>query len=422
MELTRTHVIVILLVTILVVTSLGVAEFLNRANDQAGYKAQAEKIYSDTVSQVERIRNVTLPRVPLVVVNKAWAMKTWGTDAAAPDLQNINRTERIYKGLFLMPENSSLYQATVNWAGDFVAVTWESKIYVIQENFDPWNMPDAEATFVHELTHIMQGQMAFQPPDPPTFDGDRAHTALIEGDATYMQNLFVNQSTASPSAAPQASAGSAFGPAGWVLLGEPLVPGLCGEIPKSVSNFDYFPYSYGPDFIGAAYSKGGWAAVNALYRNQPNTTAQVLDQQKYFAGQDAQEVTAPTLTESGWKQIRNDRYGQYFIQVMLADWLPSDQAQKTASAWAGDNFSYYERGADYLFTWNISWSSPQNASQFRSAFQNMANAAGATNETANSWQSSGRYLKIEWNPGSNSTLIVCSNNETAFQQTFSDQD
>ncbi len=411
MNLKRKHIIIIVfLVTILLLTTLGVKELISRETvDQTAYTLQAQKLFKDAYSQVERIRNVTLPQVDLEVVTRDWAIQTWGVGYAQPDLQNIQRTERVYKGLFLIPENSSLYQAQVDWAGNIGAASWNGKIYVVRENFDPFNYPDAEATFVHELTHVMQNQFSI-PSVTPTFDSERARTALIEGDASFMGDFFMNQTRAF-SVSAIANTASSF----MILMENPLLNGLHPSIPSSVSDFDYFPYNYGKDFIEALYEKGGWVTVNQAYANPPNTTEQILHPEKYFAAEPAQNVSAPSFAEKDWTAMKTDQFGEYFIQVMLGNWLSQNQSKTAAAGWGGDNMTYYERGNDYLFTWRIGWDSAGDASEFSIAFHDMMDAAGATRESNSQWFANGRYLSIDWNQSSNSTLIACSTDETAVQ-------
>ena len=91
----------------------------------------------------------------------------------------------------------------------------------------------------------------------------------------------------------------------------------------------------------------------------------------------------------------------------------------TASAgWSGDNFTYYERGNDFLFTWNIKWESSGDASNFYAAFHNMANTAAATGKDNYHWVANGRYLTITWNQNSNTTLIACSNNQAVTLESY----
>jgi hypothetical protein len=369
------------------------------------YTKQAQEDFQQAYGIIEQIRNVTIPRVELVVVTRQWAIDTWGKGYAEPDLPNILREEKVYKSLFMIPENASLYQANVDWAGYFGAATWGDKIYVVRENFDPFIQPDATATFVHELTHIMQGQFQM-PQTPSTFDGTKAHAALIEGDASFMGDYYKNQTKAETSLA------NAVDQVPWNLLSNEVLNELHLDLPSTISHLNYFPYDYGTPFINAIYQKGGWIRVNQAYANPPTTTEQVLHTDKYFANETAQQVAAPTIAENDWTRVRSDSYGEFFIQIMLDNWLDESEAQKAAAGWSGDNFTYYERGGEFLFTWNIKWDSSYDASEFYGAFNNMLNAAGAEKESSN-WYANGRYLSITWSQDLNSTLIAASTNETA---------
>jgi hypothetical protein len=204
----------------------------------------------------------------------------------------------------------------------------------------------------------------------------------------------------------------------WILLGDGLLNEVQPDLPKAISDLNYFPYTYGTPFIDAIYKRGGWAAVNDVYANPPVTTEQALHPDKYFSNETALEVTSPTLAENDWTPLRNDRYGEYFIQVMLDNWLSGNEAQKAAAGWGGDNFTYYERSSDFLFTWNIKWDSSCDASDFYVAFHNMVNATGAAGDDSCHWYANGRYLMIEWNQETNTTLIACSTNQAAAQESY----
>jgi|YelNatPaOPRAMG01_1025707.scaffolds.fasta_scaffold01408_14 hypothetical protein len=391
----------ILTVTILIIFLISVASFFEiqsrEAAAQTAYKAQAEKLLSKAVDFVERLRNVTLPNVELEVVTKSWAIETWGKGYATPDLQNILREERIYKALLMIPENASLYQANVDWAGYIGAATWNGKIYVVQENFDPWKMPDAEATFVHELTHIMQAQLHPQW-SILTFDLNKARDALNEGDASFMGDYFKNQTQASLTA--QVLAMGVYAPNGYNLP-QP-------SIPDAVLCLNYFPYTYGKEFVKALYQKGGWQLVNEAYRNPPNTTEQIMHPEKYFSAEPARNVTSTSTPDGNWTLVKTDTYGEYFIQVMLGRWLTQDEAEKAAAGWGGDTLSYYEQGNDYLFTWGIKWDTKEDACEFFIAFNNMFRMAAATQTACCQWDIHGSHLTITWNQALNSTIITCS--------------
>lgn len=404
-------------ITILLITTFGIGKLLvsttadtsNTTNNTEAteYQAQAQKVFDSAKLEVEKIRNVTLPDVRLQVVTKQWAIDTWGKGYADPDITNILRQEKFYKGIFLIPENASLYQANVDWAGNFGAATWGGQVYVVKENFDPWDLPSAEATFVHELTHIWQPSIVF----PTSFDMDKAHTALIEGDASYMGDYFINSTKNQTTAQPEIDQVPLY------LITNPVLASL-HLIPDAIWSLNYFPYDQGKTFVNALYQNGGWKTVNTAYQNPPNTTEQILHPEKYFANETAQKVYSPALAEDTWTKINTNSYGEYFIQVMLNNWLPETQAQSVSSGWAGDNFTYYERGNDYLFTWNIKWDTNCDASDFYIYFHTMMNATGSVDYGSCNWFSNGRYLSISWNQNQNTTLIACSPVKAATVSTY----
>ena len=143
-------VIAIVLIAIVIVSAFTINKFYFD-----GYTIQAQKIFNDARIKVEQIRGSTLPsNVVLHVISKQDAINMWGKPSGTVDLSNINRQEKIYKGLFMMPQTDSLYKASSDWTANWGAATvGKGDIYVIRENFDPYSK-DAEATFIHELTHI----------------------------------------------------------------------------------------------------------------------------------------------------------------------------------------------------------------------------------------------------------------------------
>jgi len=338
----------------------------------------------------------------------------WGSPSGQ-DLTNIYRQEKIYKGLFLMPENESLYQANQDWTANWGAATVGNDIYVIKENFDPFRMPDAEATFVHELTHVWQPDLQW----PATYDQDKAHTALVEGDASYMGDVFMN--IAKSQSVPEASVDNVP----TYLLGTQLSANVHPML-NTLWDLNYFPYDQGKTFVKALYEHGGFATINQAYVRgyTPDTTEQIIYPDKYFANETAKPVQAPTLAESNWQLALTDRgqnhntYGEHFIKIMLANWLNKNTAQQASTGWGGDNFTYYERGSDFLFTWNIKWDTSCDASEFYIAFFNMMNATGATGDGSCLWNAYGRYIYIDWNQNLNTTLIAVSTVQSAVQPNY----
>ena len=398
-----------ILIAALIVSAFDIVKLLsNFETDQ--YTIQAQKIFDDAHAKVEQTRGVTLPNgITLHIITKQDAVNMWGKPSGTVDLTNINRQEKIYKGLFMMPQSDSLYQATSDWTANWAAATvGKSDIYVIRENFNPFDK-NAENTFIHELTHIWQPQLE----TPTTYDEDKAHTALVEGDASFMGDNYLNWTNS------QASIDLPV-----YLIDNPILDTV-HPMSKTLWSLDYFPYDQGKTFVTAIYQQGGFTTINQAYKSgyTPSSTMQILHPEKYFSNETAHPVNSPNLADNPWTLAQTDRgqnhntYGEYFIQAMLATWLNQTTAQQAAAGWAGDNFTYYEKGNDYLYTWNIQWASSLDAGEFSNAFQSMVNATGqAVSNGVDNWSANGRYFTFDWNQGTNSTLVAVSTVQNAVQQ------
>ena len=383
-------VFLVCLIVVLVVSLFGVRLLLSIERPQGEeYKLAAEQLLSEAREEFKTIRSVSVREVVLDLVNKSWVLKNWGV--AYIDPEETAMQENIYKALFMVPQDTNLTAVQLEWTGMFRAAKWNGKIYVVEENFDITEEFKAKSTFVHELTHIMQETYSL--PTRTTFDGTKALTSLKEGDATLMVDTFENDGVVPP-------------------LAEVAVSGT-SSLPDSINKLNRYVYRYGVEFVKALYHKGGWGTVNNAYLNPPNTTEQIMHPEKYFAQEDAKTVEAPSLAD-GWSLMKTDRFGEYFIFVMLDNWLPDDNAKEAAEGWDGDTVSYYEKDDNFLFTWNIVWDSEEDAYDFYSNFNDMLYEASAEKHNCSYWSNYGRYISIKWNE--NSTLIISSDNETLVQE------
>jgi len=116
MNLKRRHVFALVcLVAVLVASVISVEEFLSKQNvEDNEYRLLVESLLKDAITEVEEIKGVSFPwQVGVEVVTINWAKENWGRRYADADKENILREERIQKALFMIPENSSLYEAQI---------------------------------------------------------------------------------------------------------------------------------------------------------------------------------------------------------------------------------------------------------------------------------------------------------------------
>jgi hypothetical protein len=402
------------------------------------YKTQVHEIFEDAKIHFEHIRGVTLPQnITLFIYTKQQAIDRWGK--GQPNLGNDNsliRQENIYRSLFLMNENESLNDITADWIAGWTAVTVDNEIYVIYENFWPWDMPNAEAILIHELTHVWQNKL----PLPTNYDNDQAQNALLEGDASYMADYYKtqynnnnNRNSGSGNSSISQNNNNYPLPVANLLtfLYNPQLNFVYPNVLNTVTNLNLFPYIQGKTFVSTLIDNynGNWSKLDQCYMSPyiPSTTEQILHPNKYFTGETTKNPTAPTLTDDSWTIIPSkygypsNVYGEYFIYVMLNNWLNDDnQAQKAATGWNGDTFTYYEKNNEFLFTWNINWHSTQDAAEFNQAFTDMLKLTQAKpqDNNNNQWLTNNRYLTLTWNPNTTTTLIICSTSQTAINSSF----
>lgn len=355
------------------------------------YKALAEQLLIEAREEFEKIRGVSVREVVLEVVNRSWVIENWGVPYI--DFEETKIEENIYKSLFMISQEVNLTEVQLQWTGMFHAAKWKGKIYVVEEKFDVTKQTSATSTFVHELTHIMQDNVSL--PTRITFDGSKALTSLKEGDATLMADTFKN--------------------GGAVPSSEEVTISSSSSLPETINKINRFVYRYGVEFVKAVhnYGDGAWNNVNEAYENPPTTTEQIIHPEKYFEQEDALPAKASIVT-GDWDLKKTERFGEYFILVMLDDWLSGDDAEDAAEGWGGDVFNYYENGdEDFLFTWDIVWDSNEDAQEFYVSFQNMLNKTNADKFTDDNWFAYNRYISIQLNE--NSTSIKNSADENLVQ-------
>jgi hypothetical protein len=405
----KKSVFVVCLIVVLLVSIFGVRELLSIGRPQGEeYKTLAEQLLSEARQEFEKIRGVAVREVNLEVVNQSWVAENWGTPSDS-ERETIFREENIYKALFLISQGDSLYEARLDWTGSFRAAKWNGNLYVVEENFDVTDKFNSKSTFVHELTHFMQETYSL--PTRTTFDGAKALTSLKEGDSTFMADIFKNDGVIPVSLAVTTDGETSFSVPLELLFGDEIQPSL----PDTINKLNWFPYRSGVEFVKALYASGGWDAVENAYTSPPNTTEQIMHPEKYFAQEIAKTVEVPSVT-GNWSLTETDSFGEYFVFVMLDNWISETDAEDAAKGWGGDVFSYYESDNEFFFTWNIVWDTVDDTHEFDLAFQDMMYKASAEKHNCSYWSAYGRYISLECNE--NSTLIVSSADEALVQYPF----
>ncbi len=224
-----------------------------------------------------------------------------------------------------------------------------------------------EMVLAHELTHALQDQHfdLSGKLDALKADDDRALAlkSVAEGDATItgfgsvaggMDQARLDMLVSRLYDLPQLFAKEAkSAPEG---LREPLI----------------FQYSAGVKFVAEAYRRGGYAAVDRLFEQPPQSSQQILHPQLYFDTPTPPariEVAGYQSALAGWSTADENCEGELALSVILKLAFGDGSRQvRLAGAWKGDRIVSLTRGSELSVIWLIVLANERAASQFAAAY------------------------------------------------------
>jgi hypothetical protein len=198
------------------------------------------------------------------------------------------------------------------------------------------------ATLWHELVHALQDQHYDLHPKLKWASGRgdsmSAVQALAEGDATSaMLDVML---------APQGQTALDL-PAG--MLGKSMgvieaLPEL-ESVPPILKRSLVAAYADGLAFVNALRERGGFAAVDAAWRDLPTSTEQILHPEKYEKREPPLAVAPPPPPEAGPKHLLfQDVLGEQGLRFVLEEWMPLVSAASAATGWGGDQLAVFADG------------------------------------------------------------------------------
>lgn len=224
----------------------------------------------------------------------------------------------------------------------------------------------SKVTFAHEFTHALQDEYfdlrQLNPPDSDNDDRSAAIQALVEGDATLVMLLYMRNELSAAERREYARSQLAAGDAD-SLDRAPLV--LREEL--------LFPYQAGLRFVQVLERQGGFAAVDAAFRDPPQSTEQILHPEKYRAREAPVPVALPDLAAalgSGWRQSVSNTLGELDLRILIEQFTDGALAERAGAGWGGDRYVLLQsddgRAAVVIKT---VWDTPLDAQEFSDAYQ-----------------------------------------------------
>jgi hypothetical protein len=222
--------------------------------------------------------------------------------------------------------------------------------------------PEEKATFAHEYTHVLQDQYfdltRLAPKHPTNDDRSLAILALTEGDATLMQRLWAQEKMTQDEIN---------------QLGQGGADSQLFSAPLFLREQLLFPYSDGFNFIRQIYQTSGFAGVDEVFRNPPESTEQVLHPEKYRAHEKPIDVSLPDLSAQaglgpGWRLINSNVFGELDLRLILTQLTNSTRGVRGAAGWGGDRWALLERDGQQALVIKSVWDTENDARNFFDTF------------------------------------------------------
>jgi hypothetical protein len=144
--------------------------------------------------------------------------------------------------------------------------------------------------------------------------------------------------------------------------------------PRALRESLTFPYEQGMAWVRQLYTRGGWKAVDAAFKDLPQSTEQIMHAEKYFAHEAPVKVEVPDLSHAlgaGWRRIDTDVNGEWGYFQILDEFLKDEKASRQAAAgWGGDRYALYEnaRTHETMLEQVSVWDTEQDAREFYDAY------------------------------------------------------
>lgn len=261
------------------------------------------------------------------------------------DREEVAGDQAVLELFGMLDGTTDLYQLLIDLYTEQVAGFYDPDVkeLVVPVSVDGIT-PLQEITIVHELVHALTDQhfdfndVYEQLIDEGTGDDAAGVLALVEGDATYQQFLYLE--SMDPSEAAQA-----------VLESLTIDTSVLDSAPAWVRRDLTFPYEQGLVFNGFLVAGGGLKGVDEAYLKLPISSEQILNPEKYARFELPSELPPLTVELDGWQLFDEATFGEWGIRMLLLDSLRPGEVTQAAAGWGNDTYRAFLNGTDTAVAW-----------------------------------------------------------------------
>lgn len=306
-----------------------------------GVSDQVRAQLEDLIRVAQQIRELPFLEPPVINVVTEEELEALVREDIEEEAEDFPADEALYKMLGLLNEAADFERIVLDLYGEQVAGYYDGDTgeIVVPAREDGFSLLQ-QGTLVHELVHAITDQHfrfndTFQTMiDEERLDEATAYQALIEGDATLAEVLWVQS-------------------LGQREIGEFLAESLeidtaaLDAAPRFLTESLLFPYDSGLAFVQDLYiDTGAWGDVNEAYGVMPGlpaSTEQVITPDDYQRDLPV-EVTIPSVSVGGYELERTSVWGEQGFRILLNQGEGAQSVATAADGWGGDSYHQWFDG------------------------------------------------------------------------------
>ena len=302
--------------------------------DQAVVDRLTEQIIEliAATEEVRGLRFLTQPNVAIITPDELAARVRADLEEEL-DSEELAVDTRLMRMLGLLDADQDLETMLVDLYSEQVAGFYDGDTGELVIGGEAADLtPLTKSVVVHELVHSLTDQHFMfnddfeQMFDEERFDEGSAFQALVEGDATYFQLVYIQQLPVDEQFALATEA--------LAQMEDTLV---LQSVPSWIQDDLAFPYDSGQFFVEHLIDNGGIAAVDAAYTERPGSTEVIMHPRRFDSGEGVLEVVPVAIELDGLEVHETAAFGEWGFRLLLSNAEPGVAAQ-AANGWGGDSY------------------------------------------------------------------------------------
>lgn len=289
--------------------------------------------------------------------------------------KEIKADELALKMFGLVPQDFDLRKSTIDLLTEQAAAFYDydaKKLFLLDDS----SFESETTTLAHELAHALADQHfnldKFMDEAPENDDENLAHTAVVEGQASWLMMAYDLKQEGRPPVPTADTLQSVVDSSDDSMADYPVLKGAPLYIQQSL----LFPYTAGTLFFDAVYKHMGKRAFSAVFTNPPCDSAQILHPDRYFAQEKPPKLQLPRLALNRQKELTEGSVGEFDHEILLRQYLGREKADALAPHVRAGQFEIFSVGREQkpLLEYVSEWDSDQEAMNFFSSYQKIMKA------------------------------------------------